>query len=92
MSGTRCAIAALPVGGSSYGPGPSLSPLARYGCAVADLATLVSDLQRLIDVESPSLDLEALARSADNLAELIAERTGRPATNLSDQRLGRPRP
>ena len=47
---------------------------------MADLATLVSDLQRLIDVESPSLDLDALARSADNLAALVAERTGRPAT------------
>ncbi len=52
----------------------------RYGCAVADLATLVSDLRRLIEVESPSLDTEALARSATNLAALIAERTGRAAT------------
>ena len=47
---------------------------------MADLATLVSDLQRLIEVESPSLDVEALTRSAENLAALITERTGRPAT------------
>ena len=52
----------------------------RYGGAVADLATLVSDLQRLVEVESPSLDLEALARSAQNVAALIRERTGREAT------------
>ncbi len=47
---------------------------------MADLATLVSDLQRLTEVESPSLDVEALTRSAENLAALIDERTGRPAT------------
>ena len=46
---------------------------------MADLATLVSDLQRLIEVESPSLEIAALTRSAENLAALIAERTGRPA-------------
>jgi glutamate carboxypeptidase len=47
---------------------------------VADLQLLVSDLQRLVDVESPSLDVEALTRSAQNLAALIAERTGREAS------------
>lgn len=47
---------------------------------MADLATLVSDLQRLVEVESPSLDLEALTRSAHNVAALIGERTGRAAT------------
>jgi glutamate carboxypeptidase len=46
---------------------------------VAELDLLLSDLQRLVDVESPSLDLDALRTSADNLAALIAERTGRPA-------------
>ena len=60
--------------------GPSGARPERYGCGVADLATLVSDLQRLVEVESPSLDLEALTRSAENLAALIAERTGRPPT------------
>ena len=47
---------------------------------MADLEALVSDLQRLIEVESPSLDIEALTESAANLAALITERTGRPAT------------
>jgi glutamate carboxypeptidase len=47
---------------------------------VADLATLVSDLQRLVEVESPSLDVAALTLSAENLASLIHERTGRAAT------------
>lgn len=46
---------------------------------VAALEQLLADLQRLIDVESPSLDLDALAMSADNLAALIEERTGRAA-------------
>ena len=46
---------------------------------------LVADLQRLIEVESPSLDIEALTRSAENLASLIAERTGRPATIVESE-------
>ncbi len=46
---------------------------------MADLDVLLADLRRLVEVESPSLDLDALAKSADNLASLIAERTGRPA-------------
>jgi glutamate carboxypeptidase len=46
---------------------------------VADLDVLLSDLRRLIEVESPSLDVTALTRSADHLAQLIDERTGRPA-------------
>ena len=47
---------------------------------MADLEILVSDLQRLVDVESPSLDVEALTQSAVNLVSLITERTGRAAT------------
>jgi glutamate carboxypeptidase len=50
---------------------------------VADLDQLLSDLQRLINVESPSLDLDALNKSAANLANLIEERTGR-APDLVD--------
>lgn len=46
---------------------------------------LVSDLRRLIEVESPSLDIEALTQSAENLASLIAERTGRPATIVAGE-------
>jgi glutamate carboxypeptidase len=59
---------------------PSPSTREGYGDVVAELAMLLADLQRLVDVESPSLDLDALVKSADNLAALIAERTGRAAT------------
>jgi glutamate carboxypeptidase len=40
---------------------------------------LVDDVRRLVEVESPSHDLEALDASARNLAALIEERTGRAA-------------
>ncbi len=46
---------------------------------MAELDVLLADLRRLVEVESPSLDVDALTKSADNLAALIAERTGRPA-------------
>lgn len=46
---------------------------------VADLDVLLSDLRRLVEVESPSLDIDALTASAENLAALIEERTGRAA-------------
>ena len=68
-----------------FEPDPQVAD--RYGVAVADLATLVSDLRRLVEVESPSLDVEALTRSAENLAALITERTGRPA-NVVDSASG----
>lgn len=41
---------------------------------------LLSDLQLLVEVESPSLDVAAITASAETLAALIAERTGRAAT------------
>jgi glutamate carboxypeptidase len=50
-----------------------------YRVDVADLDALITDLQRLVDVESPSLDTVALTESASNLADLIFERTGRRA-------------
>src|SRR5690606_6411965 len=43
------------------------------------LVLLVDDLRRLVEVESPSHDTDALAASAGALAALIEERTGRPA-------------
>lgn len=46
---------------------------------MADLDELLSDLRRLVEVESPSLDVVALTASASALADVIAERTGRPA-------------
>ena len=43
------------------------------------LDVLLDDLRRLVEVESPSLDLEAVSASAENLAALVHERTGRAA-------------
>ena len=40
---------------------------------------LIDDLRRLVEVESPSFDVDALKASAVNLADLIEQRTGRPA-------------
>jgi glutamate carboxypeptidase len=51
-----------------------------YGDGVADLDVLLSDLRLLVDVESPSLEVEALSKSAAVLASLMLERTGRQAT------------
>jgi glutamate carboxypeptidase len=44
------------------------------------LDVLLDDLRRLVEVESPSLDVAAITASARNLAALIEERTGRPAS------------
>lgn len=41
---------------------------------------LIDDIRRLVEVESPSLDVPALTASAQTLAALIEERTGRAAT------------
>ena len=46
---------------------------------MAEIDHLLTDLKRLVEVESPSLDTAALTASAANLARLIEERTGRPA-------------
>ena len=51
-----------------------------YGDEVAELDVLLSDLRLLVDVESPSLEVEALSKSAAVLASLLHERTGRRAT------------
>jgi glutamate carboxypeptidase len=56
-----------------------------YRDGVADRDVLLSDLRRLVEVESPSLDVEALTRSADALADLMEARTGiRPAIVAGD--------
>lgn len=44
------------------------------------LDVLLDDLRRLVEVESPSLEVEAVTRSAEELAALIEQRTGRAAT------------
>lgn len=44
------------------------------------LDVLLDDLRRLVEVESPSLDVDAVTTSAKNLAALIEERTGRVAS------------
>jgi glutamate carboxypeptidase len=43
------------------------------------LDVLLDDLRRLVEVESPSLAVEAVTASAENLAALIEDRTGRAA-------------
>jgi glutamate carboxypeptidase len=49
---------------------------------VPDLETLVDDLARLVSVESPSHDIEAMSASAAALADVIEQRTGRAATRI----------
>lgn len=43
---------------------------------MADLDILLADLRTLVEVESPSLDVDALERSATVLADLMERRTG----------------
>ncbi len=43
---------------------------------VADLDMLIADLRTLVEVESPSLEVAALRRSAATLADLMEERLG----------------
>lgn len=53
--------------------------------AEARLPQLLADLQRLIEVETPSRDLEAVARGAAEVADLVEERCGtRPETVVVD--------
>ncbi len=51
----------------------------EYGEWVAGLQTLLADLEILVNIESPSRDVDALTRSGETLAALIGKRTGRPA-------------
>jgi glutamate carboxypeptidase len=44
------------------------------------LDSMLGDLRTLIEIESPSLDLDALQRSAEALAAMIERLLGRPAT------------
>lgn len=46
---------------------------------MTELESLIADLDRLVSVESPSHDTDALRASAGSLAALIEERTGRAA-------------
>jgi glutamate carboxypeptidase len=59
----------------------------RYGVTVpgeampdVSIDAMLDDLRALVEVESPSLDLVALRRSADLLAAMIERHLGRPAT------------
>ena len=47
---------------------------------MADLDAMLHDLERLVSVESPSHDVDALSKSADAVAQVILERTGSAAT------------
>ena len=40
------------------------------------LPTMLADVQRLVECESPSADLDAVAASADVVAGIVAERLG----------------
>jgi glutamate carboxypeptidase len=51
-----------------------------YGFGVTDLDAMIHDLERLVSVESPSHDVDALSKSAEAVAQVILERTGVPAT------------
>jgi glutamate carboxypeptidase len=51
-----------------------------YGFCVTDLDAMIHDLERLVSVESPSHDVDALSKSAEVVAQVILERTGVPAT------------
>jgi glutamate carboxypeptidase len=46
---------------------------------VADLEAMLHDLARLVGVESPSHDVDALSTSAETVAQVILVRTGVPA-------------
>jgi glutamate carboxypeptidase len=61
-------------------PGGLCNRTDRYGGAVVELDALLQDLERLVSVESPSHDVDALSKSADAVAHVIVERTGVPAT------------
>ena len=53
--------------------------MTRAGATEVDLDVVLADLRTLVEVESPSLDLEALGRSATAVAGLIERRLGTPA-------------
>ena len=42
--------------------------------------SMLEDLRTLVEIESPSLDLDALQTSAEVLAEMMGRLLGRPAT------------
>lgn len=56
---------------------PSLPDLPPTDAAAARLPQMLADLQRLIEVETPSHDLAAVARGAQVVADLVDERLGR---------------
>src|SRR5262245_31258060 len=60
-------------------PGGLSTRSERYRGHVADLDTMLQDLERLVSVESPSHAVDALAKSADAVAQVVLERTGTPA-------------
>lgn len=51
----------------------------RPSLPAPSLDLVLDDLRRLVEIESPSLDIPAVTASAEGLAALIVERTGRAA-------------
>src|SRR5690606_25215444 len=77
---TRETASTRAIGVRRIGPSWCAGTVARVTQPDERLALLLDDLRRLVEVESPSLDVEAVTASAKHLATLIAERTGRPAS------------
>lgn len=81
-TGVRRATEPWETTGSSGGR--SCAGTGRYGVGVTDASTfsiddMLADLRELVEIESPSLDLDALQASAVALADLIERRLGSPA-------------
>ena len=51
--------------------------------AALSVDAMLDDLRRLVEIESPSLDLDALQTSAEALAAMIGRLLGRPATLIA---------
>ena len=51
--------------------------------AALSVEAMLDDLRTLVEIESPSLDLEAMQKSADALAAMIERLLGRPATLIA---------
>ena len=50
--------------------------VSRIESVETDLESMIDDVRRLVTIESPSRDLDALRRCADELASIMHERLG----------------
>jgi glutamate carboxypeptidase len=63
-----------------YGGGVSSASTDAPTAASLSVEAMLDDLRTLVEIESPSLDLDALQASAEALAAMIERLLGRPAT------------